>query len=219
MIAESGKTYILIGAGGHARVLADAMRAAGIVLTAVASPDNAVSAGLLSGIRRMRSDDEVLALRSGDVLLINGVGSVGNPQARRAVFEKFQKAGFAFTSVVHPSAVIASHATMDEGAQVMAGAIVQTGARIGANAIINTGAIVDHDCQIGAHTHIAPGSCLAGDVIVGHSVHVGAGANVIQGKSIGDGVIVAAGAVVVSDIPPGITVAGVPARDIGRRSA
>jgi UDP-perosamine 4-acetyltransferase len=205
---------IMIGAGGHAKVLADAMRAAGLALTAVASPDQAAPRGALSGLPHMRGDDDVLALGAGDVVLVNGVGSVGDATARRAVFERFHAAGFAFASVVHPAATIAPDVEIGEGAQLMAGVVVQTGARIGANTVINTGALVDHDCDVGAHVHIAPGACLAGDVTVGSSSHVGARAVVIQGKRIGDNTVVAAGAVVIADIPGGIKVAGVPASPI-----
>lgn len=171
-------------------------------------------AGPLSGLPHIASDDDVLAMNPGDVLLINGIGSVARPHARRAAYEKFRSEGFHFASVVHPSAVIAACVEIESGAQIMAGAVVQTGARIGANALLNTGALIDHDCRIGEHVHIAPGACLSGNVSVGNSSHIGIGASVIHGKAIGAGVIVAAGAVVISDIPDGVIVAGVPARSI-----
>jgi UDP-perosamine 4-acetyltransferase len=212
-------TFIMIGAGGHARVVADAMRAAGLSLAALASPDAAAPRGALAGLRHMRDDGDVLALDARDVVLVNGIGSVGDPKSRREVFDKFRAAGFAFASVVHPAATVAPDAEIGEGAQVMAGAVVQTGARIGANAIVNTGALVDHDCNVGAHVHIAPGACLAGDVTVGASSHVGARAVVIQGKHIGENTVVAAGAVVIADIAGGIKVAGVPASPIRTKNA
>jgi len=208
--------YILIGTGEHARVLADAMRACGLALSAVASPDVPVPGGLLSGLPHLASDEEVLAIGPDGILLVNGIGSIARPHKRRAAYEKFRSAGFRFASVVHPSAVIASYVEIESGAQIMAGAVVQTGARIGGDALLNTGALVDHDCRIGEHVHIAPGACLSGNVSVGNSSHIGIGASVIQGKTIGADVIVAAGAVVISDIPDGATVAGVPARAIQR---
>jgi sugar O-acyltransferase (sialic acid O-acetyltransferase NeuD family) len=208
--------YIMIGTGEHARVVADAMRAGGLVLSAVASPDAAVLAGPLTGLPHIGSDEEVLAMEANGVLLVNGIGSIARPTVRRTAYEKFRAAGFRFASVVHPSAVIGSYVEIESGAQVMAGAVVQTGAQIGADAIINTSAAIDHDCRIGEHVHIAPGACLSGNVSVGNSSHVGIGASVIQGKTIGADVIVAAGAVVIADIPDGMTVAGVPARNIGR---
>ena len=208
--------YILIGTGEHARVLADAMRACGLELSAVASPDAPMLTGPLTGLSHLASDEEVMALGPEGILLVNGIGSIARPHKRRAAFEKFHAAGFRFASVVHPSAVIASHVDIEGGAQIMAGVVVQTGARIGADALLNTGALVDHDCRIGQHVHIAPGACLSGNVSVGNTSHVGIGACVIQGRTIGADVVVAAGAVVISDIPDGATVAGVPARTIQR---
>ena len=207
--------YILIGAGGHARVVADAMRAAGTKLSAVASLDQQPGTGALEGLERLAGDDAVLALGARDVTLVNGIGSTGDAATRRKVFEKFRAAGYKFATLLHPSAVIGAHVVLGEGAQVMAGAIVQTGVRLGANCIINTGATVDHDCRIGEHTHVAPRACLAGDVVVGDGSHIGAAAVVIQGRSIGAGTIVGAGAVVIDNIPDGAVVAGAPARSIG----
>jgi len=73
---------------------------------------------------------------------------------------------------------------------------------------------VDHDCQIGDHVHIAPGAALSGSVMMGEGCHVGVGATVMQGKTIGQGAVVGAGAVVVDDVAPGVTVYGVPAREM-----
>ena len=207
----------MIGAGGHARVVADAMRMAGIALSAVASLDRELPTGVLEGLEHLTGDDAVLTLAAGSVTLVNGVGSVGDATARRKIFEKFRAAGFNFASVVHPSAVVGTRVTLGEGAQIMAGAVVQTGTQLGENCIINTGASVDHDCWVGGHAHIAPGACLAGDVVVGPGSHIGARAVIIQGRSVGSRAVVAAGAVVIDDISDGITVTGAPARQIRRK--
>ncbi len=90
-----------------------------------------------------------------------------------------------FETVIHPSAVIAPEVHIDDGVQVMAGAIVQPGSWLGENVIINTGARVDHDCTIDAHAHVAPGVTLSGNVHVGNGAHIGAGATVIQGIKVG----------------------------------
>ncbi len=96
----------------------------------------------------------------------------------------------------------------------MAGAVLQTGCRMGENVIINTRASVDHDCIIACHTHVSPGAVLCGNVQVGQGSHIGAGATVIQGVRIACNGMVAAGAVVIRDIPEGVTVAGVPAKEL-----
>lgn len=203
---------VLLGAGGHARVLIEALRRSGVAVSGFITDEIETCLGNMAGVPRLGSDAELMTRPPDGVLLINGVGTVGDPRRRRAVFEKFHAAGFAFSTVIHPSAVVAADTVIGEGAQIMAGAFVQPGVRIGTNAIINTGAIVDHDTVVGNHVHIAPGACLSGDVVVGASTHIGAGATVIQGIHIGPDALVAAGSVVVEDITEGAFVMGVPAR-------
>ena len=187
---------VILGTGGHARVLAEALRATG--KNATLSPPDADAALLAHGPQ--------------DVLLVNGLGSVGDASVRRGLFERFHHAGFQFLGVIHPAATIATDVAIETGAQVMAAAVLQTGVTIGANAIVNSGAIVDHDSRIGAHAHVATGARLAGNITVGAGAHIGAGATIIQGIIIGERAIVAAGAVVVNDVPPDVTVMGVPAK-------
>jgi UDP-perosamine 4-acetyltransferase len=176
------------------------------------------ASGVMAGLPRLGSDGDLLAGGPQATELVNGIGSTGNANLRRALFERFCCAGFKFATVIHPAATIASDVVLGEGAQIMAGAVLQAGVVIGANAIVNTGTLLDHDVRIGDHTHIAPGACIAGGVTVGAGVHIGAGATIIQGLQVGDGALVAAGAVVVRDVGVAAMVAGVPARPSAVRS-
>ncbi|HWL03530.1 MAG TPA: acetyltransferase [Xanthobacteraceae bacterium] len=203
---------VMLGAGGHAKVLHDALQCAGLALQGyVAGPESAAPESF-SGLERYRSDEDLLTRGPGAIALVNGVGSVGDASLRRAIFERFSAAGFRFVTVVHPRAVVAADVLLVEGAQVMAGATIQSGARIGRNALVNTGAVVDHDCEVGPHAHIAPGAVLAGGVSIGAGSHIGAGATVIQSVRVAAGSRIGAGAVVIRDVPAGVTVVGVPAR-------
>ena len=191
------RSVILLGAGGHARVLLDTLRLKGVeVLGYLAPASSAVDPG-------------VKYLSVAEVELVNGVGDL---TLRQRLYDEFKSRGYRFVQVIHPSAVVSDGASLAEGVQVMAGAVVQTGAALSENVIINTRASVDHDCHIGSHTHVAVGAVLAGDVSIGERVLIGAGSTVIQGIAIGDQSIVAAGAVVIRDVPAGKTVMGVPAR-------
>jgi sugar O-acyltransferase (sialic acid O-acetyltransferase NeuD family) len=202
----------VIGAGGHARVLVEALRARDLNIDGFVTNCEEHGTGVMADLVRIGNDQDLMSWDRRDVALINGVGSIGRACARRAVFETFCAAGFAFASVIHPSAVIADDVTIGEGAQVMAGAILQCGVHVGTNAIINTGAIVDHDGRIGDHAHVAPGARLSADVAVSAGAHIGIGATVIQGRRIGYEAIVGAGAVVVDDVPDHTIAKGVPAR-------
>lgn len=203
---------IVLGSGGHAKVLIEALLASSVEIVGIVDEDPAQKGKSILGIPVIGNDDTVNQYRPGAVQLVNGLGSVGVPERRREIFERFSALGYGFASVVHPSAVIASDAEIGEGAQIMAGAVIQPGSGIGRNAIINTRASVDHDCIIGDHTHIAPGVTLSGGVRVGAGAHIGTGATVIQGIDIGNDSLVGAGALVLKNVPSGVTVVGVPAR-------
>jgi len=203
---------ILVGAGGHARVLLSTLLQLGQRVSGVVDPDKSRAEQL--GIPYIGGDDAVFGYDPGDVLLINGVGSVASITNRLRVYESFRKRGYSFASVIHPGAIIAPEVKLADGVQIMAGAILQTGVVVEEDCIINTGARIDHDCVIHAHAHVAPGAVLSGGVHVGARAHVGVGATVIQGVQIGSDSIIGAGAVVLSDVPESCTVVGVPARPI-----
>ena len=203
---------LIIGAGGHAKVVADALRAAGEHILGFADENPAKHGTQVLGLPVLGSDEVIKARLTDEIRLANGIGSVGSLVPRRDVYLRFHGLGYTFVTVVHPRAVVAAAAELEEGAQVMAGAVVQPGATVGVNSIINTGAIVDHDCVIGRHCHIAPGCVLSGGVAIADECHIGTGASVRQGVNLGIRTVVGAGAAVVSDFSGNSTVAGVPAR-------
>lgn len=203
-------SLVLLGGGGHAAVVAEALRTMGLSVAGVVA--NEPPRGGLAGLPYL-GDDVALRSMTGR-RVANGIGSVAPGGPRRAVFDMLHRAGFEMVTVIHAGAIVAAGVILEAGVQVMAGAVVQPGARLGLNALVNTGACVDHDCSIGAHVHIAPRAVLSGAVVVGPGSHVGTGAVIIQGIRIGAGCLVAAGAVVVRDVPDGATVMGVPAKCI-----
>lgn len=197
---------IVIGAGGHARVVIDALLRAGANVLGVC--DGRLAAGNTGplGIPSLGDDDALKQFDMTRVLLANGIGSIGDPSRRIAVYKRLTAAGWEFISLVHPAAIIGADCSIAAGAQIMAGAVLQAGCRIGQNAIVNTAASVDHDCSIGDHVHIAPGAVLCGDVIVGAATHIGSGAIVVQGIHIGADAMISAGAVVTRPVDAGVRV-------------
>jgi len=205
---------IILGAGGHAKVLIDALILNSVEILLVTDSDPSKKDQLILGIPIKGMDDEVMKYPPGSVRLVNGIGSICVNPWRRLLFERFKDLGYSFVNVIHPSAIIASGIAIDEGAQIMAGVVIQTGCTIGRNTIINTNSTVDHDCHIGENTHIAPGVTLSGGIQVGNNTHIGTGATVLQGIAIGRDCLVAAGAVVIRDVPDGAKIAGIPAKQI-----
>jgi UDP-perosamine 4-acetyltransferase len=195
------KPVIILGGGGHARVVIDALRCAGHVIAGVIDPKPDVAENLPSGITWLGKD--LSRACASEVQLAIGVGSleVGFKNPRPKLFKEAKAGGFEILSFRHPSAIVAADVELGEGSQVMAGAILQTGVRTGVNCIVNSGASLDHDCRIGDHVHIAPRVVLSGTVEVGHGCHLGTGAIVIQNIKIGAEAMIAAGAIVNRDVP------------------
>ena len=200
---------LMVGGGGHARVLQELLTEAGHDLAGYVALSDAGL--LLEGALQRYTDEQVLALNPEEFLLINGIGSSGDLSLRASVFEKFKAGGFNFLQLVARTAHVSDSAAVTEGVQVMHMAVVHTDARIDDNTIVNTGAIVEHHNVIGAHCHIAIGAVLAGNVTVGDRTLIGANATVLQGVTIGSNCIIGAGAVVLNDVPDGHVAVGVPA--------
>ncbi len=217
-IAIDIQDIVIVGAGGHAKVVADAI---------VSHPDNGIRFTLagfvdddesrtgtsLEGrpiLGTLEALDDLMEQRNRLGLIVG----VGDNEGRRSLFEKLLTQGFDFVTVVHRRAMLAETVRLGRGVFVAAGVVVNTGTSVGDDTILNTGCTVDHDNEIGAHVHVAPGANICGTVSVGDGTIVGVGACVIPNTKIGRNVTVAAGAAVTKDLADGGRVGGVPARDL-----
>jgi sugar O-acyltransferase (sialic acid O-acetyltransferase NeuD family) len=206
-----GPVFDVYGAGGHAQVVIDVLRARGIDVRHQYndSPANQhpASRSVLPGIRIVGPD----RFPRLDVPLVLAVGINGE----RAELAQVLDADFG--TAVHPTAIVAPTVRIGEGTVVLHGAMLQPHATLGRHVLINTGASVDHDCVIGDYAHISPQVALSGHVTVGEGTHVGVGAVVIPKVSIGRWCKVGAGTVVIQDVPDHCTVVGNPARVVPNR--
>ena len=192
----------VLGAGGHAKVVVAALRAAGRAIAGCYVLDPAQIGGHVLRVPVLHED----ALPHGAPRVL----ATGDNRLRERLAATL--AG-PWVTVVHPSAVVDPTVVLGEGAVICAGVVLQPDVRVGAHAIINTSAHVDHDGVVGAFAHLAPGCHVAGGVQLGVGAFVGTGASVIPGRCVGEWATVGAGAVVVRDVVANAVVVGVPARE------
>jgi sugar O-acyltransferase (sialic acid O-acetyltransferase NeuD family) len=200
----------LIGAGGHGKVVLDALQAAAFPMAdiRVFDDDPELIGNSLLGITIDHSKEN-LTWAGTQVHVAVGCNPI---RAKLAI--RFADLGAEMASIIHPSASLAASSTLAAGCFVAAKAILGPLAILGSGVIVNHGAVVDHDCSIGAFSHIAPNATLGGKVNIGNGVLVGAGANILPGVTIADGAIIGAGAVVLNDIAAGDICAGIPAKSL-----
>jgi len=200
---------LLLGGGGHALVVADAARLAGWMIAGYLD-DRAPTSGLTHPAGRwfgVLADLERVSARLGRCTAV--IPAVGDNETRLQWLTRLSAAAV----VVHPSAAASESSEIGAGAYIGALASIGPRARIGRAVIVNTGAIVEHECVIEEGAHVAPGAALGGDVMVGARALIGIRASVLPGVRIGAAAIVGAGSVVTRDVPSGVCVRGVPARE------
>ena len=201
---------VIFGAGGHAKVVIDAIEMAVCHDVAfLADADNArVGSRVMEYVVRSEHDGFAAWGQEFSYAFV----AIGQNEARKRIACMAMECGYALATVVHPCAIVSTRATVGPGSLVMPGSVINADAVVGQNVIINTGAIVEHDCRVGDSSHIAPRVTLCGGVSVGEETLIGAGAIVLPGVKVGRRAIVGAGAVVLSDVPDDARVIGIPAR-------
>lgn len=199
----------IIGAGGHAKVVLDALLCANPDCLVCVWDDNPQR----HGQRLLQTDIKGPVQQA----VQTGVGAhiaIGDNGIRAELVQQCQQWGMDLVTIIHPTAVIAQSAEIAAGCFIAATAIVSAQANVQSSCIINHAAIVDHDVAIGEYSHIAPNVTLGGAVTIGRGVFIGAGATVLPGLSIADNSIIGAGAVVTTSITSAATVVGIPAKQL-----
>lgn len=191
----------IYGAGGHGRVVLDAMQLSSIVCTGFIDEKNI-------------SECAGLSVTQATDLIFDGNLSIhfaiGNCKVREKLVS--QTNSVIFLNVTHPTSVVSSTSYVGKGTFLAAHAIVATNANVGAHCIVNHAAIIDHDCVVGDFCHIAPNATLGGGVKIGKGVLVGAGAVILPGVVVEDYAVIGAGSIVTKDVASNSTVVGNPAR-------
>jgi sugar O-acyltransferase (sialic acid O-acetyltransferase NeuD family) len=200
-------TIYIVGAGGHAKVVIDALLLTGVSGDRIRLTDGNVQR---AGARVLDWTVTVPAVRD-DMRGACFHVAIGHAGVRASLHAQLLALGGRPVTIVHPRATVSAHAALGQGVFVAAHAIVAPSARIGDGVIVNHGAVVDHDCEVGRFSHIAPVATLGGGVRTGEGVLVGAGARLLPLVHAGDHAVIGAGAVVLENVPAAQTYVGVPA--------
>lgn len=206
------KRLVLLGAGGHARVVADTACALGRWREIVCLDDRfpELVSNLVWPVIGRCEDFEQLCDSKEDDLIV----AIGHSRTRLNWTRRVLEKDFSSPDVVHPRSWVSSLATLEAGTVVFAGAVVNAGARLGLACVVNTGATIDHDCVLGDAVHVCPGAHIGGEVAVGDGSWIGIGSAVRHCIAIGRDVTIGAGAAVICDVPDGLTVVGVPGKPL-----
>ncbi len=197
------KELIILGAGGHGKVVADI--------------------ALMVGYDDIRflDDDHPTRSHIGSWPIIGKLNNpmekdlpkfvaIGNNLVRQQLSRTLESQNL--VSIIHPRAVVSSRAKIGAGVVAVAGVVVNCDTDVGDGVILNTACSVDHDCKVADFSHISPGANLAGGVSIGPRTWVGIGSAVREGIKIGADCIIGAGSAVVKNVPDGETWLGVPAK-------
>ncbi len=201
---------ILIGGGGHAKVMLDAALCAGVAIHGFVDDDSEAPISRMRGCPGYIGGFGEVTRNTGCELML----AVGDLGLRARLIERIGDIRFA-QPIVHPGSIVALSASVALGVFVGPGAIVNASVKICSHAIVNSGAVVEHDARVGVNVHVGPRAVLGGGVVVGDHTLIGIGATVLPGVRIGRGCVVGGGAVVVGDVEDGAVVVGVPARSVG----
>jgi sugar O-acyltransferase (sialic acid O-acetyltransferase NeuD family) len=213
-MSGDGGTVVILGGGGHAKVLVSVIRKLPWTIAGYVDPRDV---GPVLGVLHAGGDDALPALlaRYPGCAAAMGVGKVDATDRRSRIQAAAEALGYRFPAVISPDAVVNDEVELGAGTAIFDGAVVNTGVVTGPTCVVNTNATVEHDCRFGTNVHIAPGATVSGEVMIGDHTFVGAGAVVIHRVRIVGGCLIGAGAVVTADVTEPGTYVGAPARRIG----
>jgi sugar O-acyltransferase (sialic acid O-acetyltransferase NeuD family) len=203
MIKSHQGKFILLGGGGHAKVVVSTLKCLDSEICAIFDPNKEITE-LYGAVNLIHYSQDKYPM----ALAIIALGD----NQKRAVIAKVVK--HQFGCAIHPTAFIDKYVTLGEGSVTFAGVVVNRNTSIGKHVILNTGSIVEHDCSLGDFVHIAPNATICGGSSIGDRTLIGAGAVVLPGITIGQDVTIGSGAVVTKDVPACAKWVGSPAKPL-----
>ncbi len=207
---------VVIGGGGHARVLISIIKKQSINVTLLGYTDR-IDRSEISGVPYLGNDSILPQLKKQypELNVIIGIGNTVSTEFRQELYNKIKAMDFSLPHLVSQDSIVDDDVNVGEGSFVSNGVVINTGAKIGRAAIINTSSIIEHDCVVHDYVHIAPGATLCGNVIIGENSFIGAGSVIANNIEVTKNCTVGEGSVVVENCLIEGLYFGVPARRIG----
>lgn len=220
MIHSSKKRIVIVGCGGHARVIADLVKS---------SPSYELC-GFVGNSKQIGTQVDGVPVIADDCSLDSYIDKfhldgyhigIGDNFSRQKVGNLYQKnyPSLQLYSVIHPTATVSAHSKLTEGCCIMARAVIQAGTVIKKGVLVNTAAVIEHDSYLEQYSSVATGVLLGGNTHIGERSFVGIGATLVHGISVGKDTVIGAGATVVTDMPNLATCVGTPCRKIKSRKS
>lgn len=204
---------IIIGAGGLAREVAEAVDAVGRYrIVGLVDDDPSLHGTTVAGRPVLGGIDQVYWDRSSYLVVCAGQGHVRRRIVDRLVAHDIGRSRFA--TVVHPSVHVPPSCFVGVGTVLLAHVAVTADARLGRHVVAMPNVTVTHDGVVGDFATLCAGVSLAGGVTVGEGAYLGTNASVRQQRHVGAGSTLGMGATLLHDLPDGETWAGVPARPL-----
>lgn len=207
------KNVVIIGAGGHAKVIADIIKKSGDKVVGFLDDNIPEETKIIDNCKILGKTRDCKFLQQDDKSLYFII-AIGNNYIRKNIYERYT---LNYYTAIHPSSVIGMEVTIGEGTVIMANTSINPNTKIGKCCIVNTGAILEHDNEIGDYVHVSPNATLCGTVNVGDFTHIGAGATIKNNINITEDCVIGAGAVVVKNIEEEGIYVGVPAERMEKK--
>ncbi|MEG1256976.1 NeuD/PglB/VioB family sugar acetyltransferase [Clostridium sp.] len=183
---------LIVGAGGHGRVVAEAAELMGLWEN-IGFLDDRIDTNMVLNHRIIgKLNDYERFADQYDYAII----CIGDNEKRLELIEKVLKAGYKVPVIIHPKSSVSKYSFIKEGTVILAGAVVNTNASIGRGCIVNINSCIDHDSTLEHGVHICSGAVVRSMCSIGRLSYIRAGACIKAGSVLQEGFVLKDGMVI-----------------------